>query len=96
MSVTTLVNLRKYRSTAVVRIDRTSEFGNPFRIGKDGDRKEVIEKYRRYFHNRLNKDRKFRWAVEALKGLTLACWCAPLPCHGDVIIDYLESKSCIS
>ena len=89
---TRLVNIRKHRSTSVVRIDRTSRFGNPFYIGKDGNREEVIEKYEQYFYKRIDQDRKFRWAVAALKGLTLACWCTPLPCHGDIIIAYLEEN----
>lgn len=87
---TQLVNLRKCRHTSFVRIDRLSQFGNPYHIGKDGDRSEVIRKYRRYFYRRLRRDKKFKWAVQDLKGLTLACWCTPKPCHGDVIIEYLD------
>jgi hypothetical protein len=29
--------------------------------------------------------------LEPLRGKRLACWCAPLPCHGDVIVEWLES-----
>ena len=31
-----------------VYIGRPSKWGNPFSIGKDGTRKEVIEKYEKY------------------------------------------------
>ena len=47
---TTVVNLNDYveeqGSGFLVRIDRMTKWGNPFRIGTDGDRDAVIEKYR--------------------------------------------------
>lgn len=64
-----------------VYIGRPSKWGNPFVIGKDGSREEVIAKYR-------------AWAIEQgldkaaraeLKGKVLGCYCAPLACHGDVL-----------
>lgn len=51
-----------------IRIDRTSIFGNPFIIGPDGSREEVIEKFRRYFCGRMNSDSRFKKRVHALKG----------------------------
>lgn len=90
---TTLVNLRTCRHSCFERIDRMSKFGNPFHVGKDGTRAEVIDKYRKYFYKRIKNDIIFRWAVEDLRGLVLACWCSPLPCHGNVIIDYLEQEN---
>jgi len=88
---TKLVNLRDKYPNYNQKIDRTTQFGNPFHIGKDGTRDEVIKKYRIYFTGRIRKDLKFQKAVKALKGKTLACWCTPLHCHGDVIIEYLEA-----
>ena len=73
-----------------IYIGRPSLFGNPFSIGKHGDRVEVIEKYRVYFLERVARDEQFRSAVESLRGKVLACWCRPLACHGDVIVEYLE------
>lgn len=29
--------------------------------------------------------------LEPLRGKRLACWCHPLPCHGDVIVEWLDS-----
>lgn len=66
-------------------------FGNPYVIGSDGDRTEVIRKFRIYFHERLGMDPTFRAAVEALRGKILGCFCKPLDCHCDVIIEWLES-----
>ena len=87
MPNTTVVNIKNKRCD--VRIDRTTMFGNPYRIGSDGDRKQVIEKYRIYFYNKL-KNSKFRDKVLQLKGKSLGCHCNPLACHGDVIVEYLE------
>lgn len=69
-----------------VYIGRGSKWGNPFSIGKDGTREEVIEKYRQYIMGspQLLKD------LYELKGKILGCWCKPLACHGDVLLDLVE------
>ena len=73
-----------------VYIGRGSKFGNPYHIGKDGTREEVIEKYKEWFNKKIKKDR-FRAEVLKLKGKKLGCYCAPRACHGDVIIEWLNS-----
>lgn len=73
-----------------VYIGRGSDYGNPYVIGADGDRDEVINKYRTYFYKRIESEPSFRLRVESLRGKTLACFCKPKACHGDVIIDYLS------
>lgn len=78
------------RSRFDIYIGRPSLFGNPFSIGKHGDRDEVIEKYRVYFYARISCDDHFRREVESLRGKVLGCWCRPLACHGDVIVEYLR------
>ena len=89
---TTLINYRTYNldKSKVTPIDRRSIFGNPFHIGQNGTRQEVINAYEEWFYERITHSAKFQDAVEQLKGKTLGCWCTPLPCHGDVIIEYLE------
>lgn len=67
-------------------IGRPSKWGNPYSIGKDGDRKEVIEKYRKYI---LNNPELLK-ALPELKGKRLGCWCFPLSCHGDVLVELVE------
>lgn len=65
----------------IVRIDRKTKWGNPFVIGKDGSREEVVLRYKQYFlASSLMND------LEELRGKDLACWCAPLTCHGDVLV----------
>jgi len=77
-------------SSDAVYIGRPGPFGNPFIIGRDGDREAVIRQYRVWFDLRVKGDPKFRASVEALRGKDLVCFCSPLACHGSVIVEYLE------
>jgi hypothetical protein len=63
-----------------------SIFANPFRIGPDGDRATVIAKYRAH----ALASPAIPAALPSLKGRVLGCWCAPLACHGDVLVEMLE------
>jgi predicted glycosyltransferase involved in capsule biosynthesis len=76
--------LNKYKDTGVgVYIGRPSIWGNPFVIGKDGNRDEVIEKYKAW----LSDKHDLIQAVKTeLKGKNLICFCAPAKCHGDVLL----------
>jgi hypothetical protein len=62
---------------------KQSKWHNPYTIGKDGNREEVIEKYKKYFWN----SPELVEAITELKGKTLYCWCKPLPCHGDFLAE---------
>ena len=86
--MTTVVN--KYKSKFDVYIGRPTIFGNPFSIGEDGDRAEVIKKFRTYFNARIKKDAHFKQEVLKLKGKTLGCYCKPQDCHGDIIAAYID------
>jgi len=91
--VTRVVNVQKgeYFDGYVGRT-RGLSLGNPYVIGRDGTREEVIEKYKTYFRKRLDSDPKFISAILGLKGKILGCYCKPLPCHGDVIAEYLNNE----
>lgn len=65
-------------------------FGNPFAIGKDGDRQTVLGLYRIYFNEKIKNDPEFKSRIEALKNKILVCYCKPEECHGDVIKEYLD------
>lgn len=76
--LTSVVNLKN--QTCDVRIDRKTKWGNPFRIGKDGTRTEVIKKYVFWFED---QDHLIKAIIRGeLDGKRLGCWCNPLPCHG--------------
>lgn len=64
-----------------VYIGRPSKWGNPFVLGKDGDRTTVIVKFEAY----IRDNAELMAALPELKGKVLGCYCAPLPCHGDVL-----------
>ena len=65
-----------------VYIGRGSKWGNPFRIGPDGDRAAVIVKYERW----LADQHQLLRALDELRGCDLVCFCAPRPCHGDLLL----------
>ena len=65
--------------------------GNPFPMGKD-NREEAIAAFAVYFHARVETDPAFAVAVLALRGRTLACFCKPRSCHGDVIALWLDAQ----
>lgn len=65
-----------------MRIDRKTEWGNPFEMPADGDRESVIRNYEVHY---LPYKPSLLSKVESLRGKALGCWCAPEPCHGDVL-----------
>jgi hypothetical protein len=69
-----------------VYVGRPSLFGNPFVVGVHGDQAAVIARFREYAVDRCYRDPAFRRAVASLHGRVLVCWCAPAPCHGDVLL----------
>ena len=71
----------KHRNTAppdAVYVGRGSPWGNPFRVGKDGSRADVIERFVREVLPTLD--------LAPLRGKHLVCFCAPLPCHADILL----------
>ncbi len=67
---------------------KASPFANPFRIGVDGTREEVIAKYRGW----ILKQPALLRALPGLKGKRLGCWCRPLACHGDVLAELADGQ----
>ena len=68
------------------RIDRSSDWGNPFEMPADGNRDTVCDSYEIFFprkfslHNRLDE----------LRGKVLGCWCYPQRCHGDYLVNKVQ------
>ena len=65
-------------------------FGNPFRLGFGEPRGSTLERHKTYFLTRIASDPEFQRRVLELRGKRLGCFCAPLSCHGDVIVWWLE------
>ena len=85
-SMTKIVHCKKEKYD--IYIGRPSKWGNPFEVGKDGTRKEVIEKYKKY----ILSNKKLLNSLYELEEKTLGCWCKPKPCHGDVLVDLINKK----
>ena len=76
----------KYKSTApddAVYIGRPTKWGNPFVIGRDGTRQEVVQKYKDY----ILSNESLLAQIHEIRAKDLVCFCAPLQCHGDVLIE---------
>ncbi len=86
--ITKVVNIDKGAAHDIY-IGRGSDWGNPYAMGFDGDREEVIRKYQYDFERNFLKSSK-EDALK-LKGKILGCHCKPAACHGDVIANYLNS-----
>lgn len=67
-----------------------SVFANPFKVGKDGTREEVIQKYKKYMSDKVESDYVLRQVLLELDGKNLGCWCHPEPCHGDVLLELIQ------
>lgn len=74
--------LNKHRTSIMppnaVYCGRGSPYGNPFVIGRDGDRDTVCDRFEREILPTLD--------VTALRGKNLLCFCAPKRCHCDAIL----------
>ncbi len=65
-----------------------SPLGNPFVIGRDGTRDQVIAKYRDWITGQPHLLQMIPYLAEHAEALV--CWCAPEACHGDVLVEYIE------
>ena len=84
---TVVVNCRNEQFD--IYIGRPQKWGNPFVIGKDGGRTEVIEKYRIW----IMTQPKLVADLPSLVGKVLGCWCKPRECHGDVLVEMVNDLS---
>jgi len=72
---------------------RSSPLANPYTIGKDGTREEVIEAYQAWLLVQINNEspgvmnelKRIAALAKASDVLYLTCWCKPEGCHADII-----------
>lgn len=72
-----------------VLVDRSTPWGNPFHIGRDGTREEVIRLHEQWML--MSNDPKAVWQrthLHELRGQILGCWCPPLSCHAETLARY--------
>lgn len=93
--MTRIVNLNKEEYD--VFIGRGSKWGNPYTHITDkptladiivDSREEAIEKYRDYILN----NKELMDSLDELEGKVLGCYCKPLSCHGDILLELLSKR----
>lgn len=97
VSARPIIIVNKHHGKSGEYIGRGSPLGNPFVIGKDGSREQVIAKYRVWLNAQIMRknpvvlDELNRLGNKVIdeKGLALQCFCYPKPCHGEVIKEKL-------
>lgn len=67
---------------------RGSKWANPFKIGIDGDRDDVIRKHRVWLLQRP----ELMAALHELDDKILVCWCSPSECHCDSLKEFAERE----
>ena len=102
MAETTVVNVNFSRYDVYIgrpTVGSPWRYGNPFVIGEDGDREQVIQKFKdwiydgRTFGNKDATDGRRNWILAnlwLLKGKRLGCFCHPKACHGNVYVELLK------
>lgn len=70
-----------------VYIGRPGPWGNPFRLTNEEERGATLERYRAWLWQQIHgpDGEDLMYSLAELHGKTLGCWCAPHPCHGDVL-----------
>lgn len=80
-------------------IGRPTTLGNPYVIGRHGNREKVVNLYRNYAIDKM-KDEESPFFKEIMKlkeqeirtgEVRLQCFCSPQACHGDIIKEILEN-----
>lgn len=99
---TTVVNLRGHRDDPafadVVYVGRalrmggwnllTSPLADPYRVGRDGSLAKVLARYEALLMSRAD----LRALARSLRGRRLGCWCAPNPCHAELIARIADNE----
>jgi hypothetical protein len=96
-----VVNVKNEHPRGMVRVHRPSPLGNPFYIGKDGTREQVIAKYEQWLAVKLSnaqstQSREIASLLRLYKRrgeLVLGCFCFPeFSCHAEVIARTLRAR----
>ena len=86
--MTRVVNLRRARYD--LYIGRPGPWGNPYVIGRDGTRIDIIRKYEWYLRRRIRSGEITARDLAEHYGKALGCYCKPSACHGDALARYID------
>ena len=73
--------------------EKSSPFCNTFKITKNQNRNQVLTKYREYINTKLEKEPNLKEKLISMKGKKLGCWCHPEMCHGNILLELINSLS---
>ena len=88
-----------------IYVGRPSIWGNPLtihevmvlrKVTKEEAHKIATEWYRRYLEEDFKQhggNSLIELAKKRLKGKDLVCWCAPLPCHADILLELANKEN---
>jgi len=81
-----------------VKVDRSTWFGNGFRMKNESERDKVCDQWEEYFYSELfdsamQAELAYLYNILCKRGqLNLFCWCAPKRCHAETIRNYLLKR----
>lgn len=81
---------RDHALYGIPRFAAMPEFANPFSIGIEGTRDEVIVKYEVYIREQIKKNPGMIQLLKQMRGATLGCWCFPLRCHCEIVAKLIQ------
>lgn len=87
---------RKDAPQDAVYVGRPTKWGNPFSHlpstaakFKVKTREEAIQRYTQWLFSK--EPSEFQQIKQELRGKDLVCWCAPKPCHADILLEIANS-----
>ena len=80
-----------------IYVGRPGKWGNLFRVSKACSQGEAVAKHKAWIEEQISLGNVgfgdgFKYNLEELRGFDLVCWCAPLPCHADVLLELANQK----
>ena len=83
-----------YSPNDLVSMVHPSPWKNPFKLGRDGNREEILDQFESYFLARVEEDAEFREkTLKELKDKVLVCDCDSEECHALIIAEWVDSES---
>ena len=67
-----------------------SIWANPYKISLQNNRDQVLKMYEIYIKNKITNENLHQELLK-LKNKNLGCWCKPDKCHGDILLEIIES-----
>ena len=81
-----------------VKVDRTTKWGNPYKVGEEGisNDAEAEREYKIWIRRTILGRQLAREARRELPGKNLACWCRGPYCHANVLLEEANRKESMS